>query len=83
MRSLTPIGRKAYCKRITFRWARSSERLARYRRGYLACDPDVADLRVMGAFPLTDTDKSLAMLARVFPVRIHRRFSWWVTVEKR
>lgn len=58
-------------------------RLARYRRGYLACDPDVADLRVMGAFPLTDTDKSLAMLARVFPVRIHRRFSWWVTVEKR
>jgi transmembrane sensor len=32
---------------------------------------------------LTDTDKSLAMLARVFPVRIHRRFSWWVTVEKR
>lgn len=59
------------------------KQLARYRHGYLACDPNVADLRVMGAFPLADTDKSLAMLAQIFPVRIHRRFSWWVTVEKR
>ncbi|MBK0035489.1 FecR domain-containing protein [Erwinia sp. S43] len=58
------------------------KQLARYRYGYLACDPDIADLQVMGAFPLTDTDKSLAMLAQIFPVRIHRRFSWWVTVEK-
>lgn len=50
------------------------KQLARYRHGYLACDPNVADLRVMGAFPLADTDKSLAMLAQIFPVRIHRRF---------
>ncbi|WP_455821273.1 FecR domain-containing protein [Pseudomonas cerasi] len=57
--------------------------LARYRYGYLGCDPNVADLRVMGAFPLADTDKSLAMLAQIFPVRIRRHFPWWVTVEKR
>ncbi|MCG8708687.1 FecR domain-containing protein [Brenneria sp. 4F2] len=58
-------------------------RLSRYRRGYLACQPDIAALRVMGTFPLTDTDKALAMLAHTFPVRINRRFSWWVTIEKR
>ncbi|MBJ7222620.1 MULTISPECIES: FecR domain-containing protein [unclassified Brenneria] len=57
--------------------------LSRYRHGYLACQPDVAALRVMGTFPLTDTDAALAMLAQTFPIRIHRRFSWWVTVEKK
>ncbi|MEC5319437.1 FecR domain-containing protein [Brenneria populi subsp. brevivirga] len=59
------------------------EQLARYRHGYLACQPDIAALRVMGTFPLADTDKALAMLAQTFPIRIKRRFSWWVTVEKR
>ncbi|CPR14419.1 FecR domain-containing protein [Brenneria goodwinii] len=57
--------------------------LARYRHGYLACQPEISALRVMGAFPLTDTDKALTMLAQAFPVRINRRFSWWVTVEKK
>ncbi|MCU1793345.1 FecR domain-containing protein [Pectobacterium polaris] len=57
--------------------------LSRYRHGYLACQPAIADLRVMGTFPLTDTDMALNMLAQAFPVRIHRRFPWWVTVEPR
>ncbi|MEL4888183.1 FecR domain-containing protein [Pectobacterium betavasculorum] len=57
--------------------------LSRYRHGYLACQPDIADLRVMGTFPLTDTDMALNMLAQAFPVRIHQRFPWWVTVEPR
>ncbi|SLM61798.1 MULTISPECIES: FecR domain-containing protein [Dickeya] len=56
-------------------------RLARYRRGYLACSPDIAALRVVGTFPLTDTDKALAMLGRALPIRIRRRANWWVTVE--
>ncbi|WP_223254598.1 FecR domain-containing protein [Pectobacterium peruviense] len=55
--------------------------LSRYRHGYLACQPAIADLRVMGTFPLTDTDMALNMLAQAFPVRIHQRFPWWVTVE--
>ncbi|MEE3662360.1 FecR domain-containing protein [Brenneria sp. g21c3] len=59
------------------------EQLSRYRHGYLACQPDIAALRVMGTFPLTDTDKALAMLAQTFPVRINRRFAWWVTVERK
>ncbi|MEF9676993.1 FecR domain-containing protein [Pectobacterium aroidearum] len=57
--------------------------LSRYRHGYLACQPAIADLRVMGTFPLTDTDMALNMLEQAFPVRIHRRFPWWVTVEPR
>ncbi|UFT95144.1 FecR domain-containing protein [Pectobacterium carotovorum] len=59
------------------------EKLSRYRHGYLACQPAIADLRVMGTFPLTDTDMALNMLAQAFPVRIQRRFPWWVTVEPR
>ncbi|WCG83679.1 FecR domain-containing protein [Pectobacterium sp. A5351] len=57
--------------------------LSRYRHGYLACQPAIADLRVMGTFPLTDTDMALNMLEQTFPVRIHQRFPWWVTVEPR
>ncbi|MGP2836197.1 FecR domain-containing protein [Serratia nevei] len=57
--------------------------LSRYRRGYLSCAPEITNLRVVGAFPLSDTDKALAMLEQTFPIQIHRRFSWWVTVEKR
>lgn len=57
--------------------------LSRYRHGYLTCQPAIADLRVMGTFPLTDTDMALNMLEQAFPVRIHRRFPWWVTVEPR
>ncbi|WP_437214656.1 FecR domain-containing protein [Pectobacterium sp. LFLA-215] len=59
------------------------EKLSRYRHGYLACQPAIADLRVMGTFPLTDTDMALNMLAQAFPVRIRQRFPWWVTVEPR
>ncbi|MFP1952387.1 FecR domain-containing protein [Lonsdalea quercina] len=58
-------------------------RLSRYRRGYLSCDPDIAALRLVGTFPLDNTDKALDMMSRALPIRIHRRFSWWVTVEKK
>jgi transmembrane sensor len=55
--------------------------LARYRSGHLACAPEVADLRVAGAYPLGDTDRTLRMVSQALPVRIHKRYSWWVTVE--
>lgn len=54
--------------------------LARYRPGRLACDPAVARLRVSGAFPLDDTDRALAALARVLPVRVAFTTRYWVTV---
>lgn len=55
--------------------------LSRYRRGYLGLDPALRDLKIMGTFPLHDTDLALAMLERTLPVRVQRRLPWWVTIE--
>ena len=54
--------------------------LARYRRGRLACDPAVAVIRISGAFPLMDTDKALAVIARTFPVRVSSVTRYWVSL---
>ena len=55
--------------------------LADYMPGYLGCDPRVADLRLVGAYPLNDRDKILAALQSSLPIRITRRTPWWVTIE--
>lgn len=54
--------------------------LSRYRHGHLGVDPHVADLSVVGSFPLDDTDKALQMLAASLPIRIHFILPWWVSV---
>lgn len=54
--------------------------LARYRPGWLQCDPSVQDLRISGSFPLDDTDRVLDSLTETLPVAIHRRSNLWVTV---
>ena len=55
--------------------------LARYQYGHLGVSPAVADLRVLGGYPLRDTDKTLSMLEAVLPIRIKRPLPWWTTVE--
>ncbi|WP_313515015.1 FecR domain-containing protein [Pseudomonas sp.] len=55
--------------------------LGRYRHGYLGCDPRIAGLRVVGAFPLADTERVLDALASTLPVRVQRRLPWWVSLE--
>lgn len=55
--------------------------LGRYRHGHLGCDPRVAGLKVVGAFPLADTDRVLDALAATLPVRVQRTLPWWVSVE--
>lgn len=57
--------------------------LARYRHGHLGVAPEIADLRVLGGFPLRDPDKALAMLAAALPIRVQRTLPWWVTLEAR
>ncbi|MDR6214844.1 FecR domain-containing protein [Paracidovorax wautersii] len=57
------------------------QELARYRPGLLQCAPEVAALRVSGAFPLDDTDRALAALAAGFPVQVRTRTRYWVRVE--
>ncbi|TLP63074.1 MULTISPECIES: FecR domain-containing protein [Pseudomonas] len=55
--------------------------LGRYRHGHLGWHPSVAGLSVMGAFPLDDTDRALALLQAALPVRVQRLTPWWVTLE--
>lgn len=57
--------------------------LARYRHGHVSCDPSLADLRLVGSYPLNDTDQALQMLQAALPVRVERTLSWWVTVKPR
>lgn len=55
--------------------------LSRYRRGHLGCAPEVAHLRLVGSYPLADTDRILAALEATLPVKVHRLHDWWVTLE--
>jgi len=57
--------------------------LSRYRRGVLRCHPDVAALRVSGAFSLRDTDASLRLLSDTLPLKISSLTRYWLSVEPR
>lgn len=57
------------------------EELQRYRPGFITCADEVAGLRVSGAYPLDDTERALAALAKVLPVRIEQRTRYWVRVR--
>lgn len=54
--------------------------LSRYRHGHLGCDPAIAGLRVVGAFPIDDTGQALSMLEAALPVRVRQVLPWWVSV---
>lgn len=57
--------------------------LARYYNGGLRCDPSVADIQIAGAFPVTDTQKSLNMLISTYPVTVVSRMGqYWVTASQ-
>ena len=56
--------------------------LQRYRTGHLGIDPAVANLRVMGTYPINQPDHILAMLEKALPVRVNRILPWWVTLEE-
>lgn len=59
------------------------DELGRYQRGWLGCDPRVADLRLSGTYPLRDSLAILAMLEVALPVRISRHTRWWISVQPR
>ncbi|WP_313371773.1 FecR domain-containing protein [Achromobacter animicus] len=54
--------------------------VGRYRPGVLRVDPQIAGLRLSGVFPLADTDRILATLPSVLPVRVQWRTRYWATV---
>jgi transmembrane sensor len=56
--------------------------LARYRRGVVRCDPAIAGLLISGAFPIGDTQRTLNMLVRTYPVVATEHLSgYWVTLS--
>ncbi|WP_226456024.1 FecR domain-containing protein [Pseudomonas sp. AF03-9] len=56
--------------------------LARYRRGFVRCDPAIADLRISGAFPISDTQRTLNMLVQTYPVVVSGHLSgYWLTLS--
>ena len=57
--------------------------LSRYRPGLLRVEPQVAGLRLSGAFQLDDTDAVLENLARMLPVDVLYRTPYWVTIAAR
>lgn len=58
--------------------------LARYRGGIVRCDPAIADLRISGAFPAADTDRTLTMLTSTFPVAVQTwMHGYWVILTPR
>lgn len=56
---------------------------ARYRHGWLGCDPAVAHLEVSGVFQINDLDQALDTLAGKLPIRVQRFTPWWVRVVPR
>jgi len=59
------------------------QELSRYRHGYLGCDPRVAELRLVGAFPLAEPERIFAALERTLPLTVRRPLPWWITVQPR
>lgn len=57
--------------------------LNRYRHGYVTCDSQIADLRIVGSFPINNTDRILATLAETLPVKISKPLPLWVKVLPR
>lgn len=47
-----------------------AEELTRYRKGWVRCDPAVADLLISGSFQLADTDDILQALVATLPIRV-------------
>ena len=62
------------------RLADLARELARYRHGWLQCDPAVGDLRVSGVFQLDRIDPALEGLTQSLPVRIERRTRFWTRI---
>ncbi len=56
--------------------------LTRYRRGFVRYDPAIANLRISGAFPIADTQRTLNMLVQTYPVRASGHLNgYWVSLS--
>lgn len=54
--------------------------LARYRHGVMQVSPQVAQLPVLGSYPLDDVESALAMLERALPIRVAHPLPGWTRI---
>ena len=57
------------------------KQLAQYRPGILSCDSTAATLQVSGVFKLAESNRLLARLPEILPVKVHYFSRYWVRVE--
>ena len=57
--------------------------MSRYQQGYIQLAPEVADLRIMGTYPIDDPDHMLRMIADALPVKINHVMPWWLIINAR
>jgi len=56
--------------------------LTRYRRGFVRCDPAIAELRVSGAYPINETSRTLNMLAQTYGIKVSGHLGgYWITLS--
>jgi len=56
--------------------------LTRYRRGFVRLDPAIADLRISGAYPISDSQRTLNMLAQTYPILVSGHLNgYWVMLS--
>jgi transmembrane sensor len=57
------------------------DELNRHYTGHINLSPDVAGLKLVGAYPLSDIDQVLDALAQSHPIRVVRLSPWWRSVQ--
>ncbi|QNL90636.1 Periplasmic ferric-dicitrate binding protein FecR [Pseudomonas putida] len=56
--------------------------LARYRRGFVRCDPAIAALPVSGAYPISETSRTLNMLTQTYGIKVSGHLGGlWITLS--
>jgi ferric-dicitrate binding protein FerR (iron transport regulator) len=60
-----------------------TQEFARYRRGWVSCDPKIAALEISGVFQLDDMDRALSALSEALPVRTERLAPFWTRIVAR
>lgn len=61
--------------------AQLAAELSRFSYTKLTVDPAVAQLRVLGTYPLTNTQLALDLLAQALPVRIDHSWPWRIRIS--
>lgn len=55
--------------------------LSQHHHGRLEVDPAVANLTLLGAFPLNDLERTLHMVETTLPVKVRQVMPWWIKIE--